>query len=127
MRRIECRDRGRGSWGIQWIRQQIIVGEILVATKTALQVVPLVLVRSEAQSVVGIASPSKAVQVEIVKQEALVIERLHGQCLIKYSRAGLQIHQGIVHIGASGHVSGAKAQFDRGVNLVSAAVEAILG
>src|ERR1700683_642304 len=104
MRRVEGRNRRGGSWGIQRIRQQIIVGEILIATKTALQVVPLVLVRSQAQSIVGVASPSKPVQVEIVKQKALVIERLHRKRLVKYSRAGLQVHQRIVHIGAAGDV-----------------------
>ena len=62
--------------------------------------------------VVGIASPSHAVEVEIVEQQALVIDRLHRKRLVKDSRAGLQIHQCVVHIAASGHVVGAVAEFD---------------
>src|SRR5580692_7186276 len=73
VRRVQYRDRGsrapgsRWRWGIQWIRPQVIIREILIATETALQVVPLVLVRPQAQSVVGIASPSKTVEVKVVE------------------------------------------------------------
>ena len=54
-----------------------------------------------------------------------MIDRLHGKRLVEKSRAGLQIHQRVVHIVAAGHVVGAVAKFDRGVNQVSAAVHAI--
>ena len=86
-----------------------------------MQVVPLVLVRAQAKVVVRVASPSHAIEVEIVEQQALVIDRLHCKRLVKYSRARLQIHQCVVHIAASGHVGSPVAQFDGLVNLVTAA------
>ena len=71
--------------------------------------------------VVGIASPSEAVEVKIVEQQSLVIHRLHRNRLVEKPRAGLQIDQGVVHIAAAGHVGGTVAHLDRGVNQVSAA------
>jgi len=131
VRRVQYRNRrsraprSRRRRGIQWIGPQVIIREILIATKTALQVVPLVLVRAKAHVVVGIASPPHAVEVEIVEQQALVIDRLHCKRLVKKSRAGLQIHQCVVHIAAAGHVGTPVAQFDGLVNLVPAASHAI--
>src|ERR1700728_1990720 len=131
VRRVQYRDRRsrarRSGWGrrIQWIRQQVVVRKLLIATETALQVVPLVLVRPQAQGVVGIASPSETVEVKIVEQQALVIDRLHRKGLVEYSWASLQIHQCVVHIAASAHVVGAVAQLDGGVNLIPAAGYAI--
>src|ERR1700685_415536 len=75
VRRVQDWDRGsrgpRSRWGrwIQWIRQQVVIRKILIATEAALQVVPLVLVRPQAQSVIGIASPPKTVEVKIVEQQ----------------------------------------------------------
>src|ERR1700728_4135525 len=118
VRRVQYRDRRsrapRSGWGrrIQWIRQQVVVRKILIATETALQVVPFVLVRAQAQGVVGIASPSKTVEVKIVEQQTLMIDRLHRKRLVKDARSGLQIYQGVVHIAAAGHVGGTVAQFN---------------
>ena len=122
VRRVQYRDRRsrapRSRWGrrIQWIRQQVVVRKILIATETALQVVPLVLVRPQAQDVVGIASPSKTVEVKIVEQQTLMIDRLHRKRLVKDARAGLQIYQRVVHIAAAGYVSTPVSEFDGLVN-----------
>src|ERR1700728_73385 len=110
VRRVQYRDRRsrapRSGWGrrIQWIRQQVVVRKILIATETALQVVPLVLVRPQAQGVVGIASPSETVEVKIVEQQALVIDRLHPKRLHEDSRAGIEIYQCVSYIARPAHI-----------------------
>src|ERR1700690_1811661 len=110
--RGQYRNRRSRSWRIEGICQQVIIREILIATETALQVVPPVLISPQAHVVVRIASPSHAVEVKIVEQQALVIDRLHRECLVEDSRSGLQIHQCVVHIAATSYVAGAVAQFD---------------
>jgi hypothetical protein len=131
VRRVQDRDRGsraprsrRRRW-IQWIREQVVIRKILIATETALEVIPLVLVRPQAQSVVGIASPSKTVEVKIVEQQTLVIDRLHGKRLIEYAWASLQIHERVVHIATAGNVSTPVSHFDGLMNQVPAAAHAI--
>src|ERR1700731_4096791 len=75
--------------------------------------------------VVGVASPPHAIEVEIVEQQALVIDRLHRKRLVKDSRASLQIYQCVVHVAAAGHVGTPVAQFDGLVNLVAPGSRAI--
>src|SRR6202035_1959561 len=129
-----CGERGRGAqdrnrWsrarGIQRICQQVVVEETLIPTEAALEVVPFVLIGAKTRVVVGIASPPHAVEVEIVEQQALVIDRLHRKRLVKNSRASLQIYQCVVHVAAAAHVGTPVAQFDGLVNLVPAAGYAI--
>ena len=119
--RVQCRNRRSGGRGIQGIRQQVVVREILIATETTLKVVPLVFVCPKPQGIVGITSPSKAVEVKIVEQQALVVQRLHGKRLVEKPRAGLLIYQCVVHIATAGHVVGPVAEFNRRVHQVTAA------
>ena len=54
-----------------------------------------------------------------------MIQRLHGKCLVENPRPGLQIHQGVIHITAARDSNSAAAHFDRRVNLVAGAGNAI--
>src|ERR1700675_501026 len=81
VRRVQYRDRrsraprSRGRRRIQRSRPQVVIRKILIATEAALEVVPLVLVRAQAKVIVRVASPSHAVELEIVEQHALWIDR----------------------------------------------------
>ena len=56
------------------------------------EVIPLIFVGSNAHGIVGIASPSEAVNEKIVEQKALVSKRLQGKRLIEETWTLLQIH-----------------------------------
>src|SRR5208337_4588830 len=125
MGRVLCLNRrSRGRW-IQGIRQQVEVGETLIAAETALEVVPLALIGPQPQGVVRVASPAKAVEVKIVEQEALVSLRLHRKRLVEETRTLLQIDQSVVHVGTAAYVGRPVAELTRGVNEITAARNAI--
>ena len=123
---IEHGDRWTRGWRVEGIDQEIVVKEILVATEAGQKVVPLVFLYPGAQYVVGIASPSEAVDGKIVEEQAAVILRLHGESFVEKPWAGLEVDQGVVHIIAAGHVGVAIADFGGRMNYVVPGGDAFL-
>src|SRR5579872_1161563 len=121
MGRVQYGNRWSRSRRIQGIGQQIVVKKVLIATEAALQVVPLVLVRSKPQNIVRIASPSETVEVKIVEEQPLVVHRLHRERFVEKPWTSMQIHQSVIHITAAGHIVVPIAQFNGRMNQITAA------
>src|SRR6185437_5532223 len=66
-------DLDKSIWRIQGIRQEVVIPKVLVAPERRAEVVPLVFVHPEMSSVFRIASPSEAVQENMVEQHALIV------------------------------------------------------
>src|SRR5271154_3540885 len=84
---------------IQRIGEQVVVPEILVPAKQHAKVVPFILVEAQASHVIGIAAIAKVAEVEVVEQEAIVVERTHIQRVVEESQTRAEIHEGIVGAG----------------------------
>ena len=109
--------------GVQRIRVQVVVPEVLVAPKHHPKVVPFVLFDAQSRHVIGIAAVSEVAEGEVIEQQSVVIDRTHFQGEIEKPHARTQIFKGVVGVFIAVDLAGAIAEFNALVDVVSARID----